>query len=112
VTRRPTPIFLTSAQMAKEYRLTKRDKRIVKAAMMLPKPLTPEECEIQRRLFNEAIAPITALKVHLYSIYLPTVIMDSTGKIISSAYPDEMQEQIAKLDKIIEEIAASWTARP
>jgi hypothetical protein len=75
---------------------------------MIPKPLTPEECEVQRRLFMDAVAPINALKMHLYSIYLPTIIMDSAGNLISAAYPDEMQEHIAKLDKHIEEIAATW----
>jgi hypothetical protein len=82
--------------------------RTALSMMLLKKPLTPEQIEIERRLFADAVAPITALKMHLYSIYLPTLIVDRAGDIVSAAYPDEVQEQIAKLDKLIEEIAASW----
>ncbi len=79
------------------------------SAAMLPRPLSPEEASRQRALFFTAIEPIQQMKLHLYSLYLPTMIFDGTGKLLSAAYPDEMQELIGKLDKMIEEIAASWS---
>lgn len=75
---------------------------------MLPKPKSPEWYAEQQRLFLEAIAPITRMKVHLYSIYMPTVIFDSEGRLVSAAYPDEMQEQIKKLDEMIQQVADQW----
>jgi len=78
------------------------------AAAMLPRPLSPEESALQKRLFLEAVEPIHQMKMHLYSIYLPTLILDNEGKLISAAYPDEMQDMIRKLDKMIEEVAAQW----
>lgn len=81
------------------------------AAAMMPRPLSPEQAALQQRLFLEAIDPIQQMKVRLYSLYMPTLILDSEGRLISAAYPDEMQEMIRKLDKMIEEVAAQW-ARP
>lgn len=75
---------------------------------MLKLARSPEWYAEQERMFKDTIAPIQAMKVHLYSLYLPTIIMDSAGNLVSSAYPDELQKQVAELDKVIEEIAASW----
>jgi len=78
------------------------------AAAMLPRPLSPEEAALQKRLFTKACEPINQMKLHLYSLYLPTLILDNEGRFISAAYPEEMQEMIRKLDKMIEEMAAQW----
>jgi hypothetical protein len=84
---------------------------------MLKQARSPEWYAEQERLFRDAIKPIQAMKVRLYSLYLPTIILDSEGNLVSAAYPDEMQKHIAELDKIIEGIAAScdtdgaWTAK-
>lgn len=76
------------------------------AARRGPRPL--EWYAEQRRLFMEAIEPITQLKLHLYSIYRPTLIMDSDGRLLSAAYPDEMLEQIKRLDEVIQQMADQW----
>jgi hypothetical protein len=80
---------------------------------MLKQARSPEWYAEQERLFRDAIKPIQAMKVRLYSLYLPTIILDSEGNLVSAAYPDEMQKHIAELDKIIEGIAArtsKWAA--
>lgn len=76
---------------------------------MLKMARSPEWCAVQERLFRDAIAPIQAMKVHLYSIYMPTLIIDSEGNLLTAAYPDELQEKVKQLDKVIEQIAAQWT---
>ena len=48
------------------------------------------------------------MKLELYSLYLPTIIMDSEGRIVSQAYPDEMQKMIAQLDAAIQQVADGW----
>ena len=48
------------------------------------------------------------MKVYLYSIYMPTIILDSEGRLVSAAYPDEMQAQIRKLDEMIQQVADQW----
>lgn len=78
------------------------------AAAMRPRPLSPEQEELQRRLFLDAVAPIQQMKASLYSLYLPTIIVDSEGRLVSKAYPDEMLKMVKKLDEEIERIAASW----
>lgn len=80
------------------------------AMKLMRRPLSPEQAEVERRLFLDAIKPIQQLKVQLYSLYLPTIILDSEGRLVSSAYPDEMLEMVKKLDEEIERIAASWIA--
>ena len=70
--------------------------------------MSPEQAAMQKRLFLEAIEPITQMKLHIYSIYLPTVILDADGKLVSSTYPEEAQALIAQLDKMIEQAVASW----
>lgn len=76
--------------------------------MLLRRPLSPEEAALQQRLFQEAIEPIRKMQVYLYSIYMPTLIMDSEGKLLSAAYPEEMQAQVKKLDELIQQMAAQW----
>lgn len=75
---------------------------------MAPRPKPPEWYAEQQRLFMDAIAPINALKVQIYSLYLPTIILDSNGNLVSAAYPDEMQELIKKLDEMIQQVADQW----
>jgi hypothetical protein len=75
---------------------------------MLKQARTQEWCAEQERMFRDAIAPIQAMKVHLYSLYLPTLIMDSKGELLSAAYPEELQEKIKQLDEVIQQMAASW----
>ena len=79
-------------------------------AMLYSRPKTPEWYAEQQRLFVDAIAPITRMKMHLYSIYMPTVILDEKGALVSVAYPEEMQEQIKKLDALIQQMADQWKA--
>jgi hypothetical protein len=52
---------------------------------MLARARSPEWCAQQERLFRDAIEPIQAMKVHLYSLYLPTLIMDSKGELLPHA---------------------------
>lgn len=78
---------------------------------MLERARSPEWCAEQERMFRDAIAPIQAMKVQLYSVYMPTVILDSAGNLVSAAYPEELQEKIKQLDEVIQQMAASW-ARP
>jgi hypothetical protein len=75
---------------------------------MLPRPKPPEWYAEQQRLFLDAIAPITAMKAHIYSIYLPTIILDSKGNLVSAAYPEEMQALIKQLDEMIQQVADQW----
>ena len=75
---------------------------------LLPRPLSPDQAAIQQRLFLEAIRPIQNMKMHVYSIYFPTIILDSAGNLVSAAYPEEAQKLIADLDKMIQQVADSW----
>ena len=78
------------------------------SACLLPRPLSPEQAALQRRLFLEAVEPIRKMQMYIYSLYLPTIIIDSEGKLISAAYPEEMQAMIRELDKMIQQVADSW----
>ena len=62
----------------------------------------------QQRLFLDAIQPLTQMKVHIYSLYLPTVIVDSDGNLVRAAYPPEAQELIEKIDATIQQLADTW----
>jgi len=75
---------------------------------MLPKPKPPEWYAVQERLFRDAVKPIQRMKARIYSLYLPTVILDSGGNLIKSAYPDEALVLIEQLDKMIQQAADSW----
>ena len=77
-------------------------------AMLLPRPHPPEWYELQQRLFQDAIKPITQMKMNVYSLYMPTIIIDSAGNVVSRAYPEEAQALIAELDKMIQQVADSW----
>jgi hypothetical protein len=80
--------------------------RAIEALSSPPRP--PEWYAAQQRLFLETIKPITSLKLHIYSMYMPTIFLDAEGNLVKSAYPDEAQELIAKLDEMIQQVADSW----
>lgn len=75
---------------------------------MLARARSPEWCAEQERLFLDTIKPIQAMKAHLYSLYLPTLIMDSAVNLVIAAYPDELQEKIREIDAEIQRIADQW----
>lgn len=68
----------------------------------------PEWYAEQQRLFLEVIRPLTNMKVYVYSIYIPTVIVDATGNIVRGALPDEAQGLIKRIDDEIQRVADSW----
>ena len=77
-------------------------------ALMAPRQHPPEWYALQKRLFMEAIEPLTQMKLNIYNLYLPTTILDSEGNLIKSAYPEEAQALIKQVDEMIEQVAASW----
>ena len=76
---------------------------------IMPRPRPQEWYAEQQRLFLDAVAPLTRMKLELYSLYLPTIIMDSEGRIVTAAYPDELQSQIKQIDAAIQQVADGWT---
>ena len=77
-------------------------------AALEPRRRPPEWYAEQQRLFLEAIRPMTSMKLYIYSIYMPTVIVDGAGNIVRGALPDEAQELIKKIDDEIQRAADSW----
>jgi len=77
-------------------------------AALLPRPVPPEVAAAQQRLFLEAIEPIQRMKMDIYSLYMPTLILDQDGNLIKAAYPDEMLKLIAQLDEMIQQVADQW----
>ena len=80
----------------------------MKQACIEPRRRPPEWYAEQQRLFLEAIRPMTNMKVYIYSIYIPTVIVDAAGNIVRGALPDEAQGLIKKIDDEIQRVADSW----
>lgn len=89
---------------------TMTTKHFFLATILLRHP--PEWWAEQQRLFLDAIKPLNKLKVEIYSLYLPTLILDAEGNLVSAAYPEEMQALIKKIDEEIQRVADSWLVHP
>lgn len=73
--------------------------------MIAERPLTMEQYVERHHTFMESIEPFNKLKYDIVSRYVQPMVMYPDGSFEVLPYPDEVQEQLARIDVIIDLIA-------